>query len=142
MKTLTSLFFLCFAALAICPAADVNFTGLSAVFESVYFGGSTDPFADSDGDGVSNYDEFAAGTGLKDVQSFLQLRFDGFSATGSAMLSWRTVAGVSYQFQSVGQVSQSWSNPGLVVVGDGGVAAVSSESGAESAFFRLVVLPR
>ena len=41
---------------------DLNYNGLSDVYEFIYFNGSADPYADSDGDGVSNYDEMIWGT--------------------------------------------------------------------------------
>jgi hypothetical protein len=41
---------------------DQNNNGLSDVYEFIYFGGPTEPFADPDGDGVTTYDEMVWGT--------------------------------------------------------------------------------
>jgi hypothetical protein len=62
MKT-KLLFALSFLMVTFCHAAvDHNYNGLSDIFELVYFYGSGNPFADTDGDGVSNYDEMFWGT--------------------------------------------------------------------------------
>jgi hypothetical protein len=55
--------------------ADSDGDGMSDQFEQQYFGSATggDPNADDDGDGVSNVDEFRAGTNPKDVKSVLRV---------------------------------------------------------------------
>src|SRR5258706_7329384 len=52
----------CLLAASLCAMIDVNSTGLSDIYEFIYFNGAADPFADADGDGVSNYDEMVWGT--------------------------------------------------------------------------------
>lgn len=44
-------------ACALRADVDVNNNGLSDVWEFIYFNGPTDPYADSDQDGVRNYEE-------------------------------------------------------------------------------------
>lgn len=62
MKTYT---LFAFALLMVTPLfafQDKNPDCLSDVFEFIYFNGPADPYADADGDGVSNYDEMVWGT--------------------------------------------------------------------------------
>ena len=62
MKTTILIASACLFAGALHGAIDLNYNGLSDVYEFMYFNGSADPYADSDGDGLSNYDEMVWGT--------------------------------------------------------------------------------
>ena len=69
------------------------------------------PYADSDGDGVSNLNEFLAGTGPTNAASALRLRLQ---PTGQGFfLNWNTQPGLIYQVQ-VSTNLKSWSSlPGM-----------------------------
>lgn len=54
---------------------------------------------DSDGDGVGDGDEFRAGTGLNDEDSFLAMVQVAPQADGHVLVYWDAVAGKSYQLQ-------------------------------------------
>jgi hypothetical protein len=56
------------------------------------------PLVDSDGDGVSNRDEFLAGTNPVDASSVLRQHLTPTSQ--GLFLSWNTVPGLMYQVQS------------------------------------------
>lgn len=81
---------------------DQNQNGMSDAWETEFFG-AVSPFrtpqTDSDGDGLSDLDEFSAGTNPADAQSRLSLmRVDRFH--GGAILAWPAVPGRMYRLHS------------------------------------------
>ena len=78
-----------------------------------YFGSDAfnwpSPFADSDGDGVSNYNEFLAGTDPTSANSVLKIRLQ--PTPQGLFLNWNTQAGLIYQVQSSPDL-KSWTNAG------------------------------
>lgn len=71
MKTLLSISTCFMAVCNVFAIVDLNYNGLSDVYEYIYFGGLADPFADPDGDGVSNYDEMIWGTNPTNASSLV-----------------------------------------------------------------------
>jgi hypothetical protein len=57
MKTTVLIAGACLLSCTLSAMTDLNYNGLSDVWEFIYFNGPADPYADADGDGVSNYDE-------------------------------------------------------------------------------------
>lgn len=93
--------------------SDDNFDGIPDDWEAQYWGtnsaGWPAPGADSDNDGVSNRDEFLAGTNPTNSASVLRMRL---AATPQGLfLSWNTQPGQIYQVQSASAIG-SWSNLG------------------------------
>jgi hypothetical protein len=67
------------------------------------------PYADSDGDGASNLNEFLAGTGPTDAASVLRLELQ--STVQGLFLDWNTQPGLLYQVQ-VSTNLWGWTNWG------------------------------
>lgn len=105
-----------FAALTLLTASslfayeDKDYTGLSDVYEFIYFNGPADPYADADGDEVSNYGEMVWGTDPTNAASKVtgpnvtlignNLQFSWFTApyrvyelrASDDLVSWHTLA--------------------------------------------------
>lgn len=105
MKTLVSVVILYAIALAICRA-DLILTGLSDVYESIYFSGSAAPYADADGDGVSNFDEMLWGTNPTNAASAVNAPASSFTGT-DFILTWPVVTHRSYQLEASADL-QTW----------------------------------
>ena len=95
------------------------------------------PYVDSDGDGVSNKDEWLAGTDPTDASSVLMVRLRP-TAQG-LFLDWNTQPGLLYQVQSAAAPGSGWVN-----VGGARFAAGTTDSmyvgGGNTGFFRVVRL--
>jgi hypothetical protein len=92
---------------------DTNGDGLPDDWQALYFGPNPanwpSPAADSDGDGVSNRDEFFSGTSPVDKSDALRI---GMQTTGQGyLLNWSSHAGGVYQLQSSTDLNV-WSNVG------------------------------
>lgn len=96
-----TLLFVC-ACLLACPAFamfDRSGSGLSDIFEFVYFGGPADPYADPDGDGYTNFEEMIWGTGPTDPDSTVAGTTAAVIGEG-LVLSWPAAAGKYYRIQA------------------------------------------
>lgn len=91
----------------------MTYGGIPYEWMQFYFGNDVfawpSPFADSDGDGVSNRNEFLAGTDPTDPNSVLRLRLH--PTPQGLYLSWNTQPGLMYQVQ-VSTNLGGWSNVG------------------------------
>ncbi|MBI3880418.1 MAG: metallophosphoesterase, partial [Verrucomicrobia bacterium] len=76
------------------PLADTNANGLADAWEAQY--GVTDPNADADGDGLTNLQEFWAGTNPNDANSWLRVASVA-AAGGGFAVTWPSVGGVRYR---------------------------------------------
>ena len=79
--------------------ADTDHDGIPDQWESDYFGSATgaDRNTDSDGDGMSNWAEYVAGTNPTNASSYLKIEQN--VAPGSASVRVGTVSGHSYTVQ-------------------------------------------
>lgn len=92
------------------------------------------PFADTDGDGVSNLNEWLAGTNPTNAASVLRVRLR--STAQGLFLDWNTEAGLLYQVQAAPRIGQ-WTN-----VGGARFAAGATDSmpvgGGSAGFYRIL----
>jgi hypothetical protein len=81
---------------------DINRNGISDLWEKQYFG-SVNPLytgrGDSDHDGVSDLEEFLAGTNPTDAASVFRLQNPETLPNGTVRLTWNTVANHAYQVE-------------------------------------------
>jgi len=79
---------------------DANLNGMSDSFEQQFFGQiSTNrtQFTDTDEDGMTDYDEFIAGTNPTNAASRLQLQSPAAITKGTAQLTWPSIPGRIYR---------------------------------------------
>jgi hypothetical protein len=92
------------------------------------------PFADSDGDGAKNYEEFLAGTDPKNANSVLRIRLR--STAQGWFLDWNTQPGLIYQVQGSADM-KNWS-----AVGDPRFAPGTVDSmyvgGSNASYYRVL----
>src|SRR5439155_25816849 len=82
-------------AISVLPAADTNQNGLADNWEAQF--NLTDPDADDDQDGMTNLQEYWAGTNPLDNQSWLRITsLTGGPGTGFT-LTWPAIGGVRYR---------------------------------------------
>lgn len=89
--------------------------GVPFEWMQLYFGNDffawPSPGVDSDGDGVSNKDEFFQGTDPDDAASVLKVRLQASSQ--GLFLNWNTEAGLMYQVWSTATPGGAWTKVGL-----------------------------
>lgn len=119
---------------------DDNFDGLPDDWQALYWGTNPalwpSPLADSDGDGMSNRDEFLAGTDPTNPNSVLRVRLQP-TAQG-LYLNWNTQLGLMYQVQTA-SVLPHWHNLGPPRFAAGHVDSMYV-GGSDVGFFRVIRL--
>ena len=122
---------------------DSNGNGLPDWWEERYFEGPTsaDALADDDSDGMTNLQEFLAGTDPLDAASALRLQVMGREA-GGWRFSFESVAGKNYRVEASADLLD-WQPLGEIIPGTGQVVEVLDESatGVASRFYRVKVVP-
>ncbi len=125
--------------------ADSDFDGMSDDFEQLYFGSPTggDANTDSDGDGVSNVNEFRAGTNPTDATSRLavtRIRRQG----NDVVISFPSVVDKRYRLQaSASLTSPAWTDLAILpALGSSGPRDATDLNGASLAerFYRIAVI--
>ena len=118
--------------------SDKSRDGLPDDWQSLYWGSDKSKWPganeDSDGDGVSNLDEFLAGTNPMDKESALTTKLK-MTAQG-VRLEWNTVAGFVYQVQSSAD-TKSWTNLGAPRRAAGKVDSMVLDP-AQKSFYRII----
>ena len=113
-------------SLHIAPSADANGNGLPDAWEAKY--NVTDPNADDDGDGQSNYAEYIAGTNPRDAGSVLRIVSTACNAKGQVTLTWSSVGGTRYRIQVADDANGTFTD----IVRDAEVETDSAPVGAAS----------
>lgn len=120
--------------------ADSNGNGIPDDWETQYFGSATgaDRDADSDGDGMKNWEEYVAGTNPKDLSSYL--RVESVSPTGGALISFQAVSNRTYTVEyKDGLEELVWTTLGDVVAqSENWTATVTDPSPGSNRYYRLV----
>jgi hypothetical protein len=123
-------------------ALDSNANGLPDWWEERYFEGPTSANAglDSDGDGMTNREEFIAGTDPLDPINLLKVTAAGFEPEGFKLV-FPTVAGVVYRVMRSGDLD-SWTALGSDILGTGAVQQVtdSNTGNVPARFYRVQVV--
>jgi len=126
------------------PATDTDRDGLPDAWEVRYFGSTgVGPDDDADGDGVSNVNEYRAGTNPKDAASATLIQSVQVRGADVVIL-FASVSGKAYRLERTRQFSQpAWSTAMDNLVGTGGVMEVTERGAAGNGgfFYRLKVLP-
>jgi len=115
----------------------LTYSGIPVEWMAYYFGDDWPlASADSDGDGVSNKNEFLAGTDPTDPSSVLRIRLQP-TAQG-LFLNWNTEPGLMYQVQSSSDLA-GWVNFGAPRFAAGYVDSIYVGGGSEG-YYRIVRL--
>ena len=90
---------------------------------------------DSDGDGATNQQEFAAGTDPSNSADLLVLDLSNMEE--GQRLQWNTQPGAVYQLQHSSDISEEWLNVGEPVLASDREAGVTLKSVANMSFYRI-----
>jgi len=122
---------------------DANANGLPDWWEETHFGGPTNAnaLADEDGDGMTNLQEFLAGTDPLDSSGVLCLQIARREAEGWR-LSFASAAGENYRVETSDDLLE-WQALGADIPGTGQPIEVLDENtpGVSSRFYRVKVVP-
>ncbi len=130
---------------------DTDGNGLPDWWEKTYFNQLTGIAAngDADGDGLSNLQEFLAGTSPTDASD--ALRFTSFGTNdlnGSTQITWSSVPGKTYQLWRTDSLNGTWLSdlPNSLITADAGQTSLSysdtTSNGVPRRFYRVSVLPQ
>lgn len=92
---------------------------------------------DTDGDGVADIDEFAAGTNPFDAGSLVAIA--SVESGPAVLLTWPSVAGKRYQVQSTVRPEAGWQDEGGILLGTGDTLTVAVEATENCRFFQVGV---
>jgi hypothetical protein len=93
--------------------------GLPIAWELIFFGQTgVNPNGDPDGDGMSNYEEYLAGTNPTNADSNLKITAESFTQKGAnATITWSSVPSRLYYLEQTTDLdSTNWSDSGLGLI--------------------------
>ncbi len=124
---------------------DSDHDGLDDNWERLYFGDlSRNGSGDFDQDGQSDLSEYLAGTDPTSRVSVLRVAATAAPGASSAVISWLSVVGKTYQIQYKDNVEDAvWKNLGSPIVASSNSTAAtdSTLAGIAHRFYRIVVVP-
>jgi hypothetical protein len=125
----------------IAPGVDSNSDGIPDAWELLNFGTlNIDPNADPDNDGMSNRQEYLAGTNPNNALDVLQVKTASFGLNGTTVsLTWSSVPTRQYYIQKTSDLTTPWTDSGLgLITPDGATTTrVFSDTGAPASFYRV-----
>ena len=130
-----------YAAAVTVTSTDSDGDGLPDVYETSTQGlnkmNPADAALDNDGDGLSNLEEFIAGTNPNDSGS--RLVCAGTKTGGNYQVEFPTVAGRIYRLEGSETLSGAWETLAIHIEGTGGTVSVTISVAASRKFFRVGV---
>ena len=127
---------------------DTDGDGLPDEWERFYFGSLNAPHGgpgdDPDGDGLTNLEEYLAGTNPLDLESVLRVTSAQWAAGGSIRLGFRSALGKKYRVEKTDTLATpEWRVLQDQISGTGGVVEVIDPAAAQrqSRFYRVRLLP-
>jgi hypothetical protein len=116
--------------------------GLPIAWDLTYFGTTNvNPNADPDHDGISNYQEYLAGTNPTNASDKFVITAESFASGGTnAALTWNSVATRFYYIQKTFSInSPVWTDSGLELITPTGLSTMGSfiDTNAPMRFYRI-----
>lgn len=122
---------------------DANNDGISDVWQAQYWGANPANWpsasADSNGNGLSNYNDFLAG--LDPVSRDSSLRVQLRRNSTGFLLEWNSVRGKLYQVQSRISLSSTWIGETVLRSGAVGGVTAAEVSPTGAVFYRVILVP-
>lgn len=119
--------------------ADQNFDGMPDDWQRLHFGDNPalwpSPWVDSDGDGVSNRDEFLAGTNPNDAASVLKVAL--LNSPQGWRIRWETMPGLIYRVQTSENFNH-WTALGGLRFAAGHTDSIFIEPSNGMAYYRII----
>jgi len=129
--------------MTIAAGSDTDHNGLPDAWEIQYFGHTgVDANADPDGDGLSNLQEYRAGTNPRDPSSTLAITALRLNPDGaSASLTWQSAPTRCYYIEQRLDLSagSAWSDSGLGLIVPDGLTTTRTftQTNASTGFYRV-----